>query len=148
MNTPKNVGIELESENEPLDLEEAILFTLGEAVFRMRDVFGIKAVLAEVEGQEFQFDVPREFPDDDFELRLNQIIDSGAMLAKVSGVRYDALIPHLLVVDGWSWNENVFRAPIWMHDHREIPIGAAREMRGLKWLTGSSLEIKSKHNTG
>lgn len=114
-------------------------------MFRMRDVFGRRRVSVEIEDQVFEFDVTQEEPDVDFEMRLMAVIDESYMLAEVTGIGYTDLVPHLLVIDGWSWNDDVFRAPIWMHDHREIPICDALEIRGLEWLTGTSLEIKSGH---
>ena len=80
--------------------------------------------------------------------RLEELINSSRMVANRTGISYCNIVGLLLVLDGWSWNVNVFRAPIWMDDHREIPIEEIKKLKGLEWVTGSSLEIRSRLKEG
>jgi len=87
---------------------------------------------------------PEEDPGISFYERLDEIIEGCDKLAEATGLSYEFLAANMLVADGWTWNRDVFRAPIWMLDHREFPVEEARKMRGLQWLKGTSEEIRSK----
>jgi hypothetical protein len=132
----------------PVELEDAILMGLGEAVYRAKRAFGSNRVKIESTEGQFEIEAPDEEPGADFDVRLDGLINSSNMVAKKAKVPYSCIAGLLLVLDGWSWNRNIFRAPIWMHDHREIPIEEAKKLKGLEWLTGSSLEIKSELKEG
>lgn len=133
---------------ENVDLGDAILMDLGDTIFCARKMFGENIVKIESSVGIFDIVAPEEDPLANFDNRLNGIIVSAKMFAEQARVDYHWIAGLLLVLDGWSWNMNVFRAPIWMYDHREIPIDNARKIKGFEWLTGTSLEIRSKLKEG
>lgn len=123
------------------DLEDVILMGLGDVVCRVLAIFGNDSVAVSVGGKDLIIRRPEDDPAARFEDRLEMIIESGREMAESNGVAYEDIVGVLFVVDGWSWNENVFRAPAWMDDHREIEIEVARGKEGLGWLSGNSLEV-------
>ncbi|MBN2258100.1 MAG: hypothetical protein JW704_09775 [Anaerolineaceae bacterium] len=137
-------GDDLVLRDASLDLEDIILQELGETVRNASRLFGSRVVHFVIDGIGFDIETPREDPLASFDERLAWIKESARMVAKRSKVDYSKTMGLLLVIDGWSWNPNVFRAPIWMHDHRELPIEEARKIDGLEWLDGSSLAIRSE----
>lgn len=128
------------------DIPEAgdfLLFGLGNTVSKMRDVFGSKSVSVTVpDGRDIDIDRMEEDPLESFESRVNAIVEGCRGASDRLNVPYEFMVSRVLVIDGWSWNEHVFRSPIWMNDHRDVPIEEARKVDGLKWLSGSSLEIE------
>lgn len=131
-----------------MDLEFALLLTLGDTVYKMSKMFGHHEISIKGPKGEVVIERPVQDPSDDCLVRLALIVDSARDIAIGTGIDYSRVIERLLVFDGWSWNESVFRAPIWLNDHRELPIAEARKLEGLKWLRGTSLEIKSEPQGG
>lgn len=129
------------------DLDDFILDDIGDFVSNVVDMFGSNSIEIELSGgKKIIFEKPLEEPMSLFYDRLNKILYSAKLISKQNDISYNTISGILLILDGWSWNNIVFRAPIWMFDHREIPVEDARKIEGLEWLTGISLEIKSKHN--
>ena len=133
-----------QSEEEGIDLEQAILFTLGDTVFNMREIFGKNTITFNGRGGDITLERPEQDPEDEPLCRLSKIIVFAQDLAFIAKTDYNRIIECLLVFDGWSWNDNIFRAPIWLNDHIEIPVGEARALEGLGCLTGTSLAIRSR----
>jgi len=119
-----------------------ILFGIGELVSKASDSFGSKSISIKIENKEIVLDRPVENPCEPFDHRLNGVLKGARLISKYNNIKYENIVGILLVLDGWSWNEYVFRSPVWMNDHQEIPIRDARKIRGLEWVIGSSLEIK------
>lgn len=142
----------IDVDSEPVDLWDVILGGLGEVVMRASKAFGSKSYVAGVSCESFHGDVEIEKPAEDpvvsFEQRIWLVCGSCRYLAGEVGIPYGILAPYMFAVDGWSWNEHVFRSPIWMNDHRDVPIDEARKIEGLEWLNGSSLEIKLRPKEG
>lgn len=149
MNLPKNMPLSVGNlpaleADEPVDLEDVLLLGLGDTLSKMVKNFGTEYVsVMTSNGYKEIKRIPQE-PNESFDCRIMHMVEGAKFFAEAAELDYSEIIPYVLVIDGWSWNENVFRSPVWMHDHREIPIGDAREIDGLSWLKGSSLEIKSK----
>lgn len=126
-----------------LDICDIILANLGETVFRASVMFGDNVVAIDApDCGRFSVERPLESPGVLFEDRISAIVDSCNSVCGSIGVSYSFIAPRMFVIDGWSWNRHVFRSPIWMNDHRDVPIDEARKIEGLQWLDGSSLEIK------
>lgn len=145
MNTPIVVGREPESES--TDLEDLLLFSMGEAVRAMKDSFGYKSMIFRGPKGEVSLEQIDQDPDSDCIERLGMIVGFIPEISIPTGICYQRVAECLFVLDGWSWNKNIFRAPIWLNDHREIPLAEARKLNGMLWIEGSSLEIKSKLRT-
>lgn len=129
------------------DLDDFILDDIGDVVSNVVDIFGSNSIEIELpDNKKIILDKPSEDPMSLFYDRLNQILYSARLISKQNDISYNTISGILLILDGWSWNDIIFRAPIWMFDHREIPVKDARKIEGLEWLTGTSLEIKSKQN--
>jgi len=125
------------------DFGALMLLGLADTVFNVVSVFGSKSVRIEMDdGSVATIESPDEDPDVLFGDRIEDLVCGAMMVAKQSGVCYDSVIGLLLVQDGWFWNDEIFRTPIWMNDYREIPVCDARRISGLGCLEGSSLEIK------
>jgi hypothetical protein len=129
------------------DFDDLILGNIGEVVFVASKTFGVSSIEIELPNRsKMVLDKPLEDPICLFYDRLIKILDSAKLISEQNNISYNVIAAELLVLDGWSWNDIIFRAPIWMFDHREIIIEEARKIKGLEWLTGTSLEIKLKQN--
>lgn len=126
-----------------VDVGNFLLFGLGNTISKLVSMLGCKSVFIDIpDGRQIEIERMEEDPGVSFENRLNDII-KGCMNASIDiDIQYDFMISRVLVLDGWSWNEHVFRSPIWMDDHRDIPVEEVRKLDGMQWLSGSSLEIK------
>jgi hypothetical protein len=144
----KSIEIEYPGEDIP-DVGNFLLFGLGNTISKLVSVWGSKSVFIDAPGgREIEIERMEEDPEVSFDDRLKDIVE-GCMNTSIDiGIQYDFIISRVLVLDGWSWNENVFRSPIWMNDHRDIPIEDARKISGMQWLSGSSLEIKLEPKEG
>lgn len=130
-------------ESGEIDLEDAILTSLGEFVFRASRAFGEKTFVVKVpSGVSIEVDRPEEAPSASFEDRIRLIIESCEGICGRVEAPYCFVAPRMFALDGWTWNVSVFRSPIWMNDHRDVPIDDARKIDGLQWLSGSSSEIR------
>lgn len=129
------------------DFDDLILGNIGEVVFVASKTFGVSSIEIELPNRnKMVLDKPLEDPICLFYDRLIKILNSAKLISEQNNISYNVIAAELLVLDGWSWNDIIFRAPIWMFDHREIIIEEARKIKGLEWLTGTSLEIKLKQN--
>jgi hypothetical protein len=129
------------------DFDELILGNIGEVVFIASKTFGVSSIEIELPNRsKMVLDKPLEDPTCLFYDRLIKILDSAKLISEQNNILYNIISGILLVLDDWTWNDVIFRAPIWMFDHREITIEDARKIKGLEWLTGTSLEIKLKQN--
>lgn len=136
-----------EDDIDNFDLDDLILGNIGEVVFIASKTFGISSIEIELlDGNKMILDKPLEEPMSLFDDRLIKILNSAKLISEQNNISYNIISGILLVLDGWTWNDIIFRAPIWMFDHREILIKDAKKIKGLEWLTGTSLEIKSKQN--
>jgi hypothetical protein len=125
-------------------LDGAILLGMGQVVARMNEVFGANGIRLSVGAFTFTMTAPEHDPDDDFEIRLNKVIDGCRIAADAVGVDYQIVVAAMLAFDDWTWDDHVFRSPVWMNRLVEMPIADAREIKGLEWLCGTSLAIRSK----
>lgn len=133
--------------NDEFDLEDLILFGMGEVVFELSEAFGVNSIeILLDDGNSIILNRPNEDPFVLFYDRLRDILNSAKLISEQNNILYNIISGILLVLDDWTWNDVIFRAPIWMFDHREITIEDARKIKGLEWLTGTSLEIKLKQN--
>jgi len=136
-----------DSELVAVDLENALLNTMGNVVHNFVKAFASKDVTIEIGDQKIKIMRPEQYSDADGWARLKLMVKSARVLSVQSGVTYSSLLAHMLVTDGWSWNRHVFRSPVWMDNHIEIQVQQARNVEGLEWLVGSSSEIKQSANT-
>ncbi len=129
--------------NEIFDIEDVILMDLGLLIAKAKSVFGTRrSVLDQDTG--IRIEAPEEDPTVSFGDRLALIIEEARLVvASVPDANYGVIASRMFALDGWTWNEHVFRSPIWMNDYRELPINEAREIEGMEWITtGSSSEIQ------
>jgi hypothetical protein len=140
----KHVNDEFDDE---FDLEDLILFGMGEVVFELSEAFGVNSIeILLDDGNSIILNRPNEDPFVLFYDRLRDILNSAKLISEQNNILYNVIAAELLVLDGWSWNDVIFRAPIWMNDHREILVDDARKIKGLEWLENTSSVIKSKQN--
>ena len=140
----KHVNDEFDDE---FDLEDLILFGMGEVVFELSEAFGVNSIeILLDDGNSIILNRPNEDPFVLFYDRLKDILNSAKLISEQNNILYNVIAAELLVLDGWSWNDVIFRAPIWMNDHREILVDDARKIKGLEWLENTSSVIKSKQN--
>jgi hypothetical protein len=133
--------------NDEFDLEDLILFGMGEVVFELSEAFGVNSIeILLDDGNSIILNRPNEDPFVLFYDRLRDILNSAKLISEQNNILYNVIAAELLVLDGWSWNDVIFRAPIWMNDHREILVDDARKIKGLEWLENTSSVIKSKQN--
>jgi hypothetical protein len=133
--------------NDEFDLEDLILFGMGEVVFELSEAFGVNSIeILLDDGNSIILNRPNEDPFVLFYDRLRDILNSAKLISEQNNILYNVIAAELLVLDGWSWNDVIFRAPIWMNDHREILVDDARKIKGLEWLENTSSAIKSKQN--
>jgi hypothetical protein len=144
----KHVNDEFNDEfNDKFDLEDLILFGMGEVVFELSEAFGVNSIeILLDDGNSIILNRPNEDPFVLFYDRLRDILNSAKLISEQNNILYNVIAAELLVLDGWSWNDVIFRAPIWMNDHREILVDDARKIKGLEWLENTSSAIKSKQN--
>jgi hypothetical protein len=132
-----------------VDLGDVIIDGLGDVILRAAREFGTRSVLVCVPGgPDVEIERPQEDPLVSFEDRIDAIVKDCIGICDATGAPYEYMAPRVFAIDGWSWNENVFRSPIWMNDHRDIGIEEARKINGLKWLKGSSLGIRFEPSSG
>jgi len=133
--------------NDEFDLEDLILFGMGEVVFELSEAFGVNSIEILLDDENsIILNRPNEDPFVLFYDRLRDILNSAKLISEQNNILYNVIAAELLVLDGWSWNDVIFRAPIWMNDHREILVDDARKIKGLEWLENTSSVIKSKQN--
>jgi hypothetical protein len=135
----------IERRGETVDVDDLILMGLGCVVCGFADIFGCKSVEFEhsVHGQ-VAISIPEKNCEISFDNRRQDVVDWCREFSNATGIEYDWLAAKMFEVDGWTWNKNVFRAPIWMEDHRDVPLDEAIEMDGMEWLKDITLGTKSK----
>lgn len=126
--------------------EDFLLFEMGKVAKLAMETFGAKKISVELPTGRVVVSKPKIDSSSGFYERLESLILSAKRMSSQTTVSFDILASLILIIDGWTWNEFAFRAPIWMDDHRDIPISEAKKIEGLEWLSDSSSEIESRHN--
>lgn len=130
-----------------VDVDDMLTLGIADLAFKAASLFGAKSVSVDIgNGRDVVVEAPDEDPSVDMMSRIASIVGGAKLLSKQGCVDYNMAVALLLVVDGWYWDSEIFRTPIWMDNYAEIPIDDAKEIGGLECLGGSSLEIKSKRS--
>jgi hypothetical protein len=119
------------------DLDDLILFEVGESVRSLANMFGprkIKIGMLEV-------DMPVENPNASFEDRLHDVFTLAELCLwntpNASVALLSNITESILRQDGWHIGNHSFRTPLWMFDHKELSIKEASKITGLEWLKDS-----------
>jgi hypothetical protein len=130
----KNDDIVLAEKETNYDLDDLILFGVGEPIRLLNNLLGSKKIKI----GSMEVDIPTEDPNVSFEDRLDEIFGFAGYLLENSNCRFDEIVKKLLKLDGWHWSKHSFRTPLWMFDHRELLVEEAIKIKGLEWLIGST----------
>jgi len=122
-------------DHDSVDLGGMILFGMGQAVQQLRMLTGLDSPVVEFKNGATLI-IEEQDPAGLWRDRLRGLQVAISLVCESDGsLDADDVCKAVLEADGWSWTRSVFRTPMWMLEHEEIPLDmAAREFKVLKWL--------------
>jgi hypothetical protein len=113
------------------DLDDLVMFEVGESVRSLANMFGSRKLKI----GSLEIDIPVEDPNVSFEDRLHCIfVFAEYCIWETPNAVFHDIVEKILKLDGWHIGKYSIRTPLWMFDHREIPISEACKLNGLEWI--------------